>query len=206
MGPFSRYAHPSFDHLDDWREFVTQLATRFDPVGFEIGNEENTNTSGTPPRRTSHPPPGYTRLYCAASEAIHGVRPTERVGVGGLAPIIETVLNPRDTSDKRFQASQFLRRAFEEGRGDGACRVDFVGYHPYLTRSYCRANPNVARPLLSRSWSGCAGRPGRRRHADRERLDRPALQQLRGEAELQHVAPARSRGPRSGSNASRMPR
>jgi hypothetical protein len=169
MGPFSRYAYPSFDHLGDWREFVTRLAGRYDPDGFEIGNEQNTNNfwDATP---TDQPPSpaGYTRLFCAASQAIHGVRPAERVGVGGLAPILVTVLDPTDTSDKRYQASAFLRRGFASGLGRGACRVDFVGYHPYLTRSYCGGNPRVGRTPYVQELARVREQMTRHGHASRK--------------------------------------
>jgi hypothetical protein len=141
MGPFSKYAHPDSNHLAGWRNFVAALAARYPATGYEIGNEENTNNfwDATP---TNEPPSptAYAQLFCNASRAIHGVRSTARVGIGGLAAVFSTNL-AGGSGDKKYRSNTFVERSFDAGVGDGGCRVDFVAYHPYETNAYCTTTP-----------------------------------------------------------------
>jgi hypothetical protein len=145
MAGFAKYAHPDLDHVEDWKNFVEQLARHVAPVGFEIGNEENTNNFWDAIKNDRHTPEDpspaeYGQLYCAAVEGISRVSPTARIGIGGLAQIHKTVLN--GPGDERIKASEFLSRSMTEGGvGKGACRLNFVGYHPYLTNDYCTSKP-----------------------------------------------------------------
>ena len=148
MNKFSIFAHPDKGHFPAWKRFVAAVASRYPTAaGYEIGNEENTNNFWDATKTNGKPSPtAYAALFCAASDAIHAVRSTARVGVGGLAPIVLTNLDPpKGKGDKVFRANRFLQGAFEHGVGEHGCRVDFVGYHPYATRAYCTTTPpNIA--------------------------------------------------------------
>jgi hypothetical protein len=144
-----RYAHPDVvNHLEDWKNFVEELARHVAPVGFEIGNEQNTthfwDPINNPPQHTPEKPSPteWGQLYCGAVEGISRVSPTALVGVGGLAAIRKT-----NKSGGSMEASEFLAQSMSPstgvGVGKGMCRLNFVGYHPYLTNDYCTANPPI---------------------------------------------------------------
>ncbi len=150
QGTFGKFAHPDvnkqFNYLPDWSNFIAQLSTEFKPVGFEIWNEENTNNFWDATATNQPPSPAlYTKIYCAASEAIQAAGSTARIGVGGLAPIIKSDCSAPNGGDKVYKSSAFIEAAFRKGLGEGSCRVDFVGYHPYLTKSYCTRNPAIGK-------------------------------------------------------------
>jgi hypothetical protein len=148
MAGFAKYAHPDWDHLDDWANFVAELARHVAPLGFEIGNEQNTNNFWDPIRNPQHvdetpSPTDYAALYCAAVEGITRSSHEARVGIGGLAPIRHSNPNGANGGDKTMEASEFVRKSFAAGVGGTGCRLNFVGYHPYLTNDYCRRNPPI---------------------------------------------------------------
>jgi polysaccharide biosynthesis protein PslG len=133
-GTFGMFAYP--DNVTAWRTFIRQLATRYNPEGFEIWNEQNSRAFWDPtPTRTGPNPARWTTLFCGAAAAIRALRPAETVGMGGLAPHRTT---RRDAFGIRnLRASDFVRRAYIAGAGRCSGGMTFVGYHPYVINRYC---------------------------------------------------------------------
>jgi hypothetical protein len=136
LGPF---AHP--DNLSAWRVFVRELALRYapyDPIGYEIWNEENSRNFWDPTATHQAPSPsGWTRLYCGATGQIDQVNPAP-VGMGGLAVYrnsqFDLNLNGRL---KNMKTSTFLNRAYTARVSICPGKTfDFVGYHPYAYAAY----------------------------------------------------------------------
>jgi hypothetical protein len=142
MSGFQKFAHPDLEFAGDWSNFLAELARHVTPIGFEIGNEQNTNNFWDPIKTTMHEdetpsPTDYATLYCAAVEGISRVDPAARIGNGGRAPIRHS--NPDGLrGDKTMEAREFVQKSFAAGVGGPGCRLNFVGYHPYLTNDYCR--------------------------------------------------------------------
>jgi hypothetical protein len=145
------FAHP--DNLNAWAEFIHQLAMTFrpfDPIGYEIWNEENSrdfwDRVGIRTRTPQPPcPTCWTRLYCLAVDQIDANDPGRAVGVGGLAAhhTNESVtLEDGTTVLKNMQSSLFLRRAYAARRTLCAGKpFDYVGYHPYAKEYWEQASP-----------------------------------------------------------------
>ena len=141
----AKYAHPDLDHLDDWTNFLGELARHVSPLGFEIGNEQNTNNFWDPIKNKNHvdetpSPDDYAQLYCAAVDGISRFNPDARIGIGGLAPIRTSNPTGGHGGDKTMEASEFVRKSIGAGVGGAKCRLNFIGYHPYLTNEYCTRN------------------------------------------------------------------
>jgi hypothetical protein len=141
------FAHP--DMPNAWAEFIHQLAVvfkPFNPIGYEIWNEENSrdfwDRVGIPSRTPQPPcPTCWTRYYCLATGQIDTYDPGKAVGVGGLAAYRENqfvTVNDRKVL-KNMRSSAFLQRAYSAQSTMTACagkRFDYVGYHPYVYRKY----------------------------------------------------------------------
>lgn len=137
---------PYPDDLRAWETFVFQLTRRYAhyAVAYHVWNEPNIREFWLPPqhwttRRLS--PSAWKELSCRAARRIRLADPTAEVGAGGLGPITSQGIN--------WQASRFLKRAYEVGLAD--CGVDFVAYHPYLISDYADGkNPamNELRPAI----------------------------------------------------------
>jgi hypothetical protein len=137
---------PYPDDLRAWETFVFQLTRRYAhyAVAYHIWNEPNIREFWLPrqhwtTRRLS--PTAWKELSCRAARRIRLADPTALVGAGGLGPISSQGIN--------WQASRFLKRAYQVGLG--GCGVDFVAYHPYLISDYCDGkNPEMTelRPVI----------------------------------------------------------
>jgi hypothetical protein len=141
------FAHP--DMLDAWAEFIHQLTVvfkPFNPIGYEIWNEENSrdfwDRVGIPDRTPQPPCPScWTRLYCLAIDQIDTYDAGKAVGVGGLAAYRQNqyVTVGDQQVLKNMRSSAFLQRAYSAQATMQICSgkpFDYVGYHPYVYRSY----------------------------------------------------------------------
>lgn len=133
-GTFGMFAYP--DNVTAWNAFVRELASRYNPEGFEIWNEQNSRAFWDPtPTRMRPNPARWTTLFCGAARVIRAIRPLETVGMGGLAPHRTT---RRDQFGVRtMRASDFVRSAYIAGAGRCSGGMTFVGYHPYVINTYC---------------------------------------------------------------------
>jgi hypothetical protein len=145
------FAHP--DMLDAWAEFIRHLVVvfkPFNPIGYEIWNEENSrdfwDRVGIPDRIPQPPCPScWTRLYCLATGQIDTNDSGKAVGVGGLAAyhqnqyVTVIVDNEEKQVLKNMRSSAFLQRAYAAQATIDICAekpFDYVGYHPYVYRRY----------------------------------------------------------------------
>ena len=131
---FRKFAYP--DNLAAWNTFIRTLASHYGAkaYAYEIWNEENSRPFWDPATNTDPNPARYKDLFCRAAGEIRAVRGTGAlVGIGGLTARRATWNDAIGVREMR--SSIYLNRAYTAGIA--ACNPTFVGYHPYVFRSFC---------------------------------------------------------------------
>jgi hypothetical protein len=138
---FRFFAYP--DDAAAWSTFMRALASHYGAkvYAYEIWNEENSRPFWDPATNTDPDPVRYKDLFCRAATEVRAVRGAGAlVGIGGITARRATWNDGLGVREMR--ASTYLNRAYNAGIA--ACNPSFVGYHPYVFKSYCGANPTMA--------------------------------------------------------------
>lgn len=132
---FRKFGYPDAPWHSYWDRFIQALADRYrnDVYAFEIWNEQNSRPFWDPSGVTDPDPALYANLFCRAAGAARTAIPGALVGIGGVTArrgMWEDGLGIRE-----WDASDYLAKAFNAGIG--GCTPSFVGFHPYVFKSFC---------------------------------------------------------------------